>query len=60
MPVPRRRHGRSRQGKRRANWKLTKGATVPCENCGVAKRPHHICLACGTYRKKDVIKAEQE
>ncbi len=51
MPVPRRRHGRSRQGKDRAHKKLYASQLVPCENCQAPKRRHRICPSCGTYKK---------
>ncbi|MDX2177140.1 MAG: 50S ribosomal protein L32 [Candidatus Sumerlaeia bacterium] len=51
MPVPRRRHGRSRQGKDRAHKKLYAKFTVSCDNCGAAKLAHRICPFCGHYKK---------
>jgi large subunit ribosomal protein L32 len=51
MPVPRRRHCRSRQGKRRAHVKVFASQTVPCENCNEPKLRHRICPNCGTYKK---------
>lgn len=55
MPNPRRRHGRSRQGKRRAHYKLNQPQSVPCESCGAPKLRHRVCTACGTYKKKAVV-----
>jgi len=55
MPVPRRRHGRSRQGKDRAHKKLHTLQTVACENCGAPKLRHRVCFACGTYKKIKVV-----
>ncbi|MCB2154600.1 50S ribosomal protein L32 [bacterium] len=54
MPVPRRRHCSSRQGKDRAHKKLYRKLTVPCEKCGEPKLRHRVCPACGTYKKRDV------
>jgi large subunit ribosomal protein L32 len=56
MPVPRRRHGPSRQGKDRAHKKLIVRQSVPCENCGAPKLRHRVCPACGTYKKVAVVK----
>ena len=33
MALPKRRHSRSRQAKRRANWKSTSPTIVECTNC---------------------------
>ncbi|CAN5410806.1 50S ribosomal protein L32 [soil metagenome] len=55
MPVPRRRHGPSRQGKDRAHKKLEVRLTVPCESCGASKLRHRVCQVCGTYKKIKVI-----
>ena len=58
MPVPRRRHCPSRQGKSRAHLKLRATQVIPCESCGAAKLRHRVCPACGSYKKKEVIKKE--
>jgi large subunit ribosomal protein L32 len=55
MPVPRRRHCKSRQGKDRAHKHLTQRQTVPCENCGAPKLRHRVCPSCGTYKKAKVV-----
>ena len=55
MPVPRRRHSRSRQGKDRAHKKLLQLQTVPCESCGALKLRHRVCPSCGTYKKAPVV-----
>lgn len=60
MPVPRRRHGPSRQGKDRAHLFLVAQQTIPCENCGAAKMRHRICQACGTYKKVAVVAPRKE
>ena len=31
-----------------------------CPQCGAPTRPHHVCLACGTYRGVQVIEIEEE
>ena len=61
MPVPKKRHSKSRQGKRRANWKLTSANLSKCPGCGSPILPHHACPACGTYQGRSVIiKKEKE
>ena len=33
---------------------------VECPNCGELVRPHHVCDACGTYNKKEVLVKKKE
>jgi large subunit ribosomal protein L32 len=60
MPVPKKRHSPSRQGKRRANWKLVTPNYNRCSECGAPVLPHHACLACGTYRGKKVLTIKEK
>jgi len=60
MTVPKRRHSRSRQGKRRANWKLKVLTTAECPNCHEPVLPHHACPSCGTYHGREVIKLKEK
>lgn len=50
MPVPRRRHSKSRRDKARTHKKLHAKSANNCKNCGEVKLPHRICPKCGTYR----------
>ena len=61
MPNPMRKHTRSRQGKRRASWKLVQPSATMCPQCGVPVLSHRACTACGFYRGRQVImvKAKQ-
>ncbi len=55
MAHPTRKHTKSRQGKRRANWKLRVATTTQCAQCGRKILPHRVCPYCGFYRGKLVI-----
>lgn len=55
MAVPKRKMSRSNTRSRRANWKATAVATVPCPQCKSAKLPHAACAVCGTYNGRQVI-----
>ena len=57
MPQPKRRHSKSRQGKRRANYlRMKKPQTTKCPQCGVVILPHTACGSCGTYKGRQVLK----
>ncbi|OGC10443.1 50S ribosomal protein L32 [candidate division WOR-1 bacterium RIFOXYC2_FULL_37_10] len=57
MPVPKKRHSRSRQGKRRAeNFRAHLVNFGKCPSCGEAVRPHFACPSCGTYKGRAAIK----
>jgi large subunit ribosomal protein L32 len=60
MPNPKRRHSKTRTSKRRAHDHLTPPQTSICPNCGGRKLPHRVCLACGTYRGREVVEVENE
>ncbi len=50
MAQPSLRTSSARSGKRRAHQALKAAHTVPCPNCGAAKRPHAACASCGFVR----------
>ncbi|OGM57613.1 50S ribosomal protein L32 [Candidatus Woesebacteria bacterium RIFCSPHIGHO2_12_FULL_46_16] len=52
-PLPKKKHTRSRTGKRRARTMAFKiGSSVKCENCGKLRFPHRACPHCGAYGPK--------
>ena len=55
MPLPKRRHSKSRRDKRRTHWKLSSVNVVKCSNCDQPKLPHHACPNCGYYDNKLVF-----
>ncbi|MBI4436794.1 MAG: 50S ribosomal protein L32 [Candidatus Omnitrophica bacterium] len=54
MALPKRRHSRQRQAKRRTHDRLKAITLVPCPQCGALKRPHRLCVSCGYYAGKQV------
>ena len=55
MPVPKRRHSKSRGRKRRTHWKLKVSQWVECSHCHQLKLPHTVCPHCGFYKGKEII-----
>jgi large subunit ribosomal protein L32 len=54
MAVPKKKTSKSRRDKRRATHKLEAPRVNECPNCHRPKRPHRVCLNCGTYRGREV------
>lgn len=49
------RHTRAHTKNRRSHHALTGPTLVACAHCGEPHRPHHMCLACGFYKGRQVI-----
>lgn len=62
MPLPKRRHSSSRQGKRRGAQKIHVPSMSVCPNCKSPKLPHRVCAVCGFYKGRQVlqIKAKEK
>ena len=58
MPNPKRRHSKSRTGKRRAHDHLTAPALSECPNCHERKLPHRACAKCGYYKGREIHEVE--
>jgi large subunit ribosomal protein L32 len=55
MPLPKRRHSRTRGRKRRTHWKLQPPTIVECGHCHQPKLSHHVCPNCGYYKDEEII-----
>ncbi|RJP28182.1 MAG: 50S ribosomal protein L32 [Candidatus Omnitrophota bacterium] len=55
MPLPKRRHSKSRGRKRRTHWKLKKQNLIPCPQCKQPKPAHQVCKQCGYYSGHQAI-----
>jgi len=59
MPLPKRKHSKSRRDKRRsANSKLTAACLSVCPQCKKLRLPHRVCPHCGYYNGKPVVVIE--
>lgn len=63
MALPKRRHSKTRQLKRRTHDSLATPATAECSNCHAVIKPHNACPKCGYYKGQKVdhtIKAKEQ
>jgi large subunit ribosomal protein L32 len=58
MAVPKKKTSKSRKNMRRAHDFLTPPTVSNCPQCKAPKLPHRACPSCGTYKGREVIKAE--
>lgn len=56
MAVPKYKTSKSKSRMRVAQWKGVEEPTLgDCDNCGIAKQPHRVCMECGYYRGEQVL-----
>jgi len=55
MAHPKHKISKTRRDKRRTHKKLSAPTVVLCPQCHEPKRPHHVCLNCGTYKGQTII-----
>jgi large subunit ribosomal protein L32 len=63
MPNPKKKHTRSRSGKRRSHQALTAPSLARCRQCQQPIPPHTVCSNCGTYsgrRLRRVLVTEED
>ena len=49
-PLPKKKHSRSRKGKRNAHNAIGSPALSVCKGCDSVIQPHRICMFCGNYK----------
>ncbi len=55
MAVPRKKTSKSKRGMRRSHQALKSSAYAEDKTSGELKRPHHIDLATGMYRGRQIL-----
>ncbi|HKZ50218.1 MAG TPA: 50S ribosomal protein L32 [Dehalococcoidia bacterium] len=58
-PLPKKKHSKARQGKRRSHLALAPLQLVGCPQCHKPRLPHRVCPHCGHYRGREVLPLEQ-
>jgi large subunit ribosomal protein L32 len=58
VPLPKHKAPKSRKGDRRSHDALSLPSVDNCPQCHSPKRAHHVCLTCGTYMGREVVKVE--
>ncbi|ACL25848.1 MAG: 50S ribosomal protein L32 [Chloroflexus sp.] len=58
--VPKRKVSRHRRGNRRQHLALTPPVMVTCPRCGELMRAHRVCLSCGYYKGRQILKVGAE
>ena len=56
MAVPKKRRSKSKRRIKRALWKAAVPNLHKCSNCGSYGLSHHVCMTCGHYKGRQVIK----
>lgn len=57
MPVPKQKTSKQKTRTRRSQHDKIEAANIVwCDNCGARKLPHRVCLSCGTYRNRQLIR----
>ncbi|MBN2125880.1 MAG: 50S ribosomal protein L32 [Deltaproteobacteria bacterium] len=59
MAVPKKKKSKSRRDMRRSHDQTRLPNTSLCPQCHEPVLPHHVCLQCGTYKGRDLIKTEE-
>jgi large subunit ribosomal protein L32 len=58
MAVPKKRKSKARVRTRRSHDALTPKTLGWCGHCGEPKEPHRVCLSCGTYNGKQMLRVQ--
>lgn len=60
MISPKKKTSKARRDKRRAQtWKIPASTLVPCSKCRALMQSHRVCKACGSYNRREILKAAQ-
>jgi len=60
MPLPKRKHSKSRSRMRHAHHALPMPAYTECGHCHAIIKPHCVCNKCGFYKEEMVLKIKEK
>jgi len=60
MPVQKKKKSKSKRDMRRAHDSIKLPKVATCPQCHEPVLPHHVCLECGAYNGKTIIKTEEK
>jgi len=60
MPLPKRRHSKTRRDKSRTHQRLISPLPGTCSHCGEVKLSHRVCPACGYYNNRPVVEIKEK
>ena len=55
MPLPKRRHSKTRTRTRRATWNVTPPTLVHCRQCHAWMKRHAVCKSCGYSKGRQIL-----
>ena len=55
MGVPTKKMTKTKSRMRQAGKALSKIKLVKCKRCNASKKPHTVCMQCGTYKGRNVL-----
>ena len=59
MAPPKKRTSKSRRNMRRSHHAKTNPSLSVCPRCAEPKLPHRVCVHCGYYRDKEIVKMDE-
>jgi large subunit ribosomal protein L32 len=60
MGLPSKRRTKQSKRDRASHFALTPANTRPCPKCKHPTLPHRVCAFCGTYKGRQVVKAQEK
>ena len=60
MPLPKKKHSKSRRDKSRTHMNLASPAVTNCAQCGKPILSHMVCRHCGYYKGVKVLQVKEK
>ena len=56
MAVPKKKVCRGRKRRRQSHRAMSPATSGTCERCNAPKMPHRVCMSCGFYEDREVLR----